>query len=855
MKHTSREVAIEVRNLTRVFPAGGSDQVVKANDDLTFSIPRGQVFGLLGANGAGKTTLVSQLLGLMRPTSGQILVEGIDAVAHPDEVKAMTGFLPQTGLSMRLVEVRRALHYTGRLRGQPEADARRQTAELIDELGLGEVRDRYVDQLSGGMTRLVNFGMALMGRPKLLVLDEPTNELDPHNRRRVWEMVARRSAEDGTTVVLVTHNMLEAESAVDQVAVMDGGRITAMGTPASLKEALGDRVRLELSVRGAGELARHERELLAGVGEVGAGKRDGSYLVQTDSARMPELMRLVHDELGMDRVADFRLTRPTLEDVYLTLDGRGAAAAARGTAGTGTGAVPGAGPAGAARPAVAPVASASGMGAAAGGSVPEAAGPVPAAVDPAGPGPLSVAPVAPASAGGPGTGSGGSAPAVSAGTAVAADPAGTAPASAAGVGPVGAEAPSVLAAATAPGSMPGSAQTGAAANPSAAGAARPAAAPVASASGMGVAAGGSVPEAAGPVPAAAGPAGPGRPAVAPAASVARDYRRAVAADAAGGPVATSTPAASTPATTGTAAPAPAMSTPVATGAAGAAPVALLVREGTPVPDAGGDAGPVARAGAAPARRGAGERLRRMGTDLKYLWLEQMLEVRSTWSWVLMFGLLMPAAMVFGLTRIGNGLSDEESLLFIVSGAAVFSVANEGIGTLAQRIGVLRQDGMMVYYASLPISRISFLAAMVFSRLLLIMPGLITPMITAKLMYDTDFVISPALLLVLPLACLALSAIGLAIGTLVRSMDLLLVIVNLMIFVLLLVAPVLIPIESLPVPLQVFGYLLPPTYAAEALRLALVGDLGSAFLLNIAVLTAMTAAGLAGASRWIRWRTA
>ncbi|MFH8241787.1 ATP-binding cassette domain-containing protein [Streptomyces sp. NPDC018321] len=751
MKHTSREVAIEVRNLTRVFPAGGSDQVVKANDDLTFSIPRGQVFGLLGANGAGKTTLVSQLLGLMRPTSGQILVEGIDAVAHPDEVKAMTGFLPQTGLSMRLVEVRRALHYTGRLRGQPEADARRQTAELIDELGLGEVRDRYVDQLSGGMTRLVNFGMALMGRPKLLVLDEPTNELDPHNRRRVWEMVARRSVEDGTTVVLVTHNMLEAESAVDQVGVMDGGRITAMGTPASLKEALGDRVRLELSVRGAGELARHERELLAGVGEVGAGKRDGSYLVQTDSARMPELMRLVRDELGMDRVADFRLTRPTLEDVYLTLDGRGAAA------GTGPGAGPGAepaapggpveagrgvGPAGAARPAVAPVASASGMGAAAGGSVPEPAGPVPAAADRAGPGPLSAA-----------------------------------------------------------------------------------------------------------------PAGPGRPAVAPAASVARDDRRAVAADVTGGPVAASTPATSTPATTGTAATAPATSTPVATGAAGAAPVALLVREGTPVPDAGGDAGPVARTGAAPARRGAGERLRRMGTDLKYLWLEQMLEVRSTWSWVLMFGLLMPAAMVFGLTRIGNGLSDEESLLFIVSGAAVFSVANEGIGTLAQRIGVLRQDGMMVYYASLPISRISFLAAMVFSRLLLIMPGLITPMITAKLMYDTDFVISPALLLVLPLACLALSAIGLAIGTLVRSMDLLLVIVNLMIFVLLLVAPVLIPIESLPVPLQVFGYLLPPTYAAEALRLALVGDLGSAFLLNIAVLTAMTAAGLAGASRWIRWRTA
>ncbi|BAG19425.1 MULTISPECIES: ABC transporter ATP-binding protein/permease [Streptomyces] len=691
MTHTSRDSAIEVRNLTRVFRTGGSGADVKANDDLTFSIPRGQVFGLLGANGAGKTTLVSQLLGLVRPTSGEIVVEGVDAVAHPDAVKAMTGFLPQTGLSMRLVEVRRALHYTGRLRGQSETDARRQTAELIEELGLGDVQDRYVDQLSGGMTRLVNFGMALMGRPKLLILDEPTNELDPHNRRLVWNMVSRRSAEDGTTVLLVTHNVLEAESAVDQVAVMNGGRITAMGTPGHLKEVLGDRIRLELFVKDEDGLARHERELFDAVGTLTEGKRDGSYLVQTDSARMPELMRVVHGELGMDRVADFRLTRPTLEDVYLTLDGRAASAPAETEAAAET-------------------------------------------------------------------------------TATAETAAATGTATAVATAPVTAPRTSVEESSRAPA---GSTAT--------------------------------------------------------AVLTASEPRTATA-----------------PAVTGTA------GTAEAAGQAGARGRADASRVPPVLPPASGDA--PGTGGGVPSA-GLGARARRMGVDLKFLWLEQMLEVRTTWSWVLMFGLLMPAAMVFGLTRIGDGLSDEESLLFIVSGAAIFSVANEGIGTLAQRIGALRQDGMMVYYASLPISRISFLAAMVFSRLLLILPGLITPMITAKLMYDTDFVISPVLLLVLPLACMALSAIGLAIGTLVRSMDLLLVIVNLMIFVLLLVAPVLIPIESLPVPLQVFGYLLPPTYAAESLRLALVGDFGSAFLLNIGVLTAMTAVGLAGASRWLRWRTA
>ncbi|MGW1438052.1 ATP-binding cassette domain-containing protein [Streptomyces griseus] len=716
MTHTSRDSAIEVRNLTRVFRTGGSGADVKANDDLTFSIPRGQVFGLLGANGAGKTTLVSQLLGLVRPTSGEIVVEGVDAVAHPDAVKAMTGFLPQTGLSMRLVEVRRALHYTGRLRGQSETDARRQTAELIEELGLGDVQDRYVDQLSGGMTRLVNFGMALMGRPKLLILDEPTNELDPHNRRLVWNMVSRRSAEDGTTVLLVTHNVLEAESAVDQVAVMNGGRITAMGTPGHLKEVLGDRIRLELFVKDEDGLARHERELFDAVGTLTEGKRDGSYLVQTDSARMPELMRVVHGELGMDRVADFRLTRPTLEDVYLTLDGRAASAPAETEA--------------------------------------------------------------------------------AAETTATAETGGAAEAAVAGKTAAGGEA------------------------------AVTAAAPVAGRT------------------AATGTAT--APVTAPRTSVEESSRAPAGSTATAVLTASEPRTATAPAVTGTA------GTAEAAGQAGARGRADASRVPPVLPPASGDA--PGTGGGVPSA-GLGARARRMGVDLKFLWLEQMLEVRTTWSWVLMFGLLMPAAMVFGLTRIGDGLSDEESLLFIVSGAAIFSVANEGIGTLAQRIGALRQDGMMVYYASLPISRISFLAAMVFSRLLLILPGLITPMITAKLMYDTDFVISPVLLLVLPLACMALSAIGLAIGTLVRSMDLLLVIVNLMIFVLLLVAPVLIPIESLPVPLQVFGYLLPPTYAAESLRLALVGDFGSAFLLNIGVLTAMTAVGLAGASRWLRWRTA
>src|SRR5215510_12792332 len=230
-------VAIRVEHLTRVFSAKG--QTIHANDDMSFEVKRGEIFGLLGPNGAGKTTLISQLLGLLAPTSGSIWLEGVDVIRNPEFVRQISGFLPQTGLPMRYVEVERALRYTGRLRGQSEADARLQAAALMEELGLAEFAQRYVNKLSGGMLRLTNFAMALMGRPRLLVLDEPTNELDPHKRQIIWMMIGRLNREQGTTCVLVTHNVLEAEKVIQRVAVMHGGRIIALGTPGEVKMRAG----------------------------------------------------------------------------------------------------------------------------------------------------------------------------------------------------------------------------------------------------------------------------------------------------------------------------------------------------------------------------------------------------------------------------------------------------------------------------------------------------------------------------------------------------------------------------------------------------------------------------------------
>lgn len=314
-------VSIKVDNLTRVFAGKGNSKrsPVVANDNLSFEVRQGEIFGLLGPNGAGKTTLVSQLLGLLQPTSGEIWIEGIDVVREPNKVKSLVGYLPQTGLPMRYVEVERALHYTGRLRGQTENDAKRQSTRLIEELGMSSYANRYVNKLSGGMLRLTNFAMSLMGEPQVLVLDEPTNELDPHKRRLVWDTIARLNQEQGVTCILVTHNVLEAEKVIQRVAVMQGGKIVALGTPGELKMQSGGKVRLELQLKEGESLSLDESNKLERLGELEE-MRPGLYRLYILPAKVALATDAVVNGLGLTRLDDFRLAPPSLEDVYLEMD-------------------------------------------------------------------------------------------------------------------------------------------------------------------------------------------------------------------------------------------------------------------------------------------------------------------------------------------------------------------------------------------------------------------------------------------------------------------------------------------------------------------------------------------------------
>ena len=232
--------AFRAEGVTKVYDTGA-----RANDNIALTIAPGEVYGLLGPNGAGKTTLVKQIIGLLRPTSGRLLLGDHDLVADPDAARQLCSYLPQAQVPIDAFRLRQAITLTGRVRGGQRADVERRADELIAALDLAEWRDRLGIKLSGGIKRLVGFAMVTVQPGALVILDEPTNDVDPARRRLLWDEI-RRLGERGAAVLLVTHNVLEAERSVDRLAVIDGGRVIAEGTPSALKSADRGRLRLQL---------------------------------------------------------------------------------------------------------------------------------------------------------------------------------------------------------------------------------------------------------------------------------------------------------------------------------------------------------------------------------------------------------------------------------------------------------------------------------------------------------------------------------------------------------------------------------------------------------------------------------
>ncbi|MGH8890444.1 MAG: ABC transporter ATP-binding protein [Acidothermaceae bacterium] len=290
---------------------------VQATNGIDLTIGRGEVFGLLGPNGAGKTTLVRQLIGLLRPDAGRIELFGHDVVALPRIVPDFVAYLPQDDAALSDLSPAVALETTARLRGLSKIGARDERDLVVDELGLADFAARPIAKLSGGQRRLAGVGAALVGGRPVLVLDEPTTGLDPTARRAVWAAVERRRLEHGVTVVLVTHNVIEAETVLDRVAIVDRGRVIASDTPGRLKQLVDRDVRLELAWRDEPPLSEPlVRDLQAKAVE--HGRRWSVRLPAADArAALGELT----GGPAFAALDDFTLTTPSLEDVYLALGG------------------------------------------------------------------------------------------------------------------------------------------------------------------------------------------------------------------------------------------------------------------------------------------------------------------------------------------------------------------------------------------------------------------------------------------------------------------------------------------------------------------------------------------------------
>lgn len=320
-----------VRGLVKTYPAARGRRgapatpAVRASDGIDLDVVRGEVFGLLGPNGAGKSTLVRQLTGLLRPDEGRVWVLGHDLVRHPERAARLLGYLGQDSTALDELTVSLAAETTARLRGLETRAARSERDAVIEELGLGEVAGRPLKKLSGGQRRLACVAAALVGERPLLVLDEPTSGMDPVARRAVWAAVDRRRAERGVTVVLVTHNVIEAETVLDRVAVLDRGRVIACDTPAGLKALVADEVRLELVWRTEPPLDVPEIAALRKAAEAcraaggGSGRR-WTLRLPPDDARAA--IATVTGGPAFAALDDFTLAAPSLEDVYLALGGR-----------------------------------------------------------------------------------------------------------------------------------------------------------------------------------------------------------------------------------------------------------------------------------------------------------------------------------------------------------------------------------------------------------------------------------------------------------------------------------------------------------------------------------------------------
>ncbi|MCI0395864.1 MAG: ABC transporter ATP-binding protein [Chloroflexi bacterium] len=301
-KLSGRMIVYDVQQVTKIYPG----QARPANREISLQIQQGEIFGILGDNGAGKSTLVRQMVNLLASSAGRITLFGREVGQDPTQVTVNVGYMPQDALALNNLTVGEAIYFTAHLRGLGRAEARREQARLLELWQMGPLRDKYTPRLSGGQRRLLRLAVALAGSPPVLILDEPTNDLDPQRRKLVWEVLRRLNQEEGTTILFITHDALEAEKIIQRVGIMRDGELVALGRPAELKQSLDRKLRLEL-------FFPPERPPALPPGVSYRPLESGRWLALLEVGEITAVL----NHLDLAQLDDFRLYSTTLEDLYL----------------------------------------------------------------------------------------------------------------------------------------------------------------------------------------------------------------------------------------------------------------------------------------------------------------------------------------------------------------------------------------------------------------------------------------------------------------------------------------------------------------------------------------------------------
>ena len=317
----NNDKAIQVQDLHKKF------EDIHAVQGVSFDVRAGEIFSLLGPNGAGKSTIISMLACLLEPTQGDALVMGHSILLQPMAVKSAIGVIPQEIALYEDLSARENLNFWGKMYGLRGAALRQRVDEVLEVIGLAERQKGRVGKFSGGMKRRLNIGIALLHKPQVIIMDEPTVGIDPQTRRNILDNVKELN-QQGMTVLYTTHYMEEAQEISDHIAIMDQGKVIAHGTHDELVKIVGELDRIDLTINAESEQVMEQWRATEGVHQVSAqagpehGRRDGTLTLLVDDSNvvLPRLFESA-TQAGV-RITSVEIQEPNLEAVFLHLTGR-----------------------------------------------------------------------------------------------------------------------------------------------------------------------------------------------------------------------------------------------------------------------------------------------------------------------------------------------------------------------------------------------------------------------------------------------------------------------------------------------------------------------------------------------------